>query len=123
MTTTEPQIPVEAQVEALAKLKVYDLVAAHGHRSVDPRPFLTVTRRQIVDFFTRHPDVAEAHLTLHPADRPFHDHLCIERRGQRFSVFDMYRGRMMEEHFYDSLAEAAADFVAWTYGYGYKPSA
>ena len=126
MTTSEPQIPIEAQIEALAALKVYELIAAHGvqvdyHRT-DPRQYLAVTRQQVIDYFQRHPDIAEAHLT-HPSKRPFHDHLCIEEHWRGFTVFDMDHGRPRGEHFYDSLAEAAADFVAWTYGYGYKPSA
>ena len=127
MPTSAPQIPVEAQIDALAKLKVYDLLAAHGvqvdyHRT-DPRRFLTVTRQQVIDYFQRHLDVAELHLIPHPSKRPHHDHLCIERRGQRFAVFDMDHGQPRDERFYESLPEAAADFVAWTYAYGYIPSA
>jgi hypothetical protein len=120
---TTPPIPVDAQIEALATRKVGDLLAAHGVHHIDPKPFLTVTRPQVVDYFQRHTDIAEAYLTPHPSKRPFHDILCIERRGQRFAVFDMDHGKPRGEHFYDSLAEAAADFVAWIYGYGYKPSA
>ena len=109
---------MEAEIEALAFRTVHKLLEKHGIVCLDPRPFLRVTRRQMRDYFTTHLEVAESLVTAE-AERPYHDHLCLERRAGGFAVFDMDHGTPVGETFYDSLPEAAADFVAFSYGYGY----
>lgn len=119
MATPIPNIPVEAQIEALARSRTHLLLAAHGVQTHGPAAYLRVSRQQVIDYFQQHPEAAEAHVSA-PSQRPFHDHLCLERRGERFVVFDMDHGRPRGEQFYDSLHEAAADFVAYQIGYGYQ---
>ena len=114
-------IPIEAQIQALAQLTTYALLASYGIHNQDPRPFLRVTRQQVLDYFRQHPEQAEAHLS-EPSKRAYHDILCLERREKCFVVFSTDHGRTRDERFYDSLPEAAAEFVACQIGYGY-PSA
>jgi hypothetical protein len=117
----QSMIPIEAQIQALAQRKTYALLASYGIHDQDPGPFWRVTRQQILDYFRQHPEQAEAHLS-EPSERPYHDILCLERRERRFVIFDMDHGRPTDEVFYDSLPEAAAEFVAYQIGYVY-PSA
>lgn len=114
-------IPAKAQIQALARGKTYDLLASYGVCNLAPSPFLRVSRQEILDYFQQHPEEAEVHLSV-PSERPYHDCLCLERREDRFVVFDMDHGRPWAERFYDLLPEAAADFVAYQIGYAY-PSA
>ena len=121
LMTKQSMIPIEAQIQGLAQRRTYALLVSYGIQDQDPGPFLRVTRQQVLDYFRQHPEQAEAHLSK-PSERPYHDHLCLERRENRFVMFDMDHGRPRDERFYDSLAEAAADLVAYEIGYRY-PSA
>jgi hypothetical protein len=114
----EGSIPIEAQIEALAHGKIHSLLAANGIETFGPAKFLRVSRCQMIEFFQRHPEVAKKHVS-ESSQRPFHDHLCLERRGSGFVIFDMDHGKPRGELLYDSLPEAACDFVAFEIGYKY----
>ena len=111
-------IPKDEQLRALATRQTYALLESRGINTIDPRKYLKLSRSDVLDYFRKHMDQATALLNT-PKDRPFHDVLCMEARDHRFVIFDMDRGTPRNEMFYDSLEEAATDFVAFTIGYGY----
>ena len=111
-------IPKDEQLRALATRQTYALLESRGINTIDPRKYLKLSRSDVLDYFRKHADQAMALLNA-PRDRPFHDALCMEARDRGFVIFDMDRGTPRDEMFYDSLEEAATDFVAFTIGYGY----
>lgn len=111
-------IPKDDQLRALATRQTFALLESRGIKTYDPRKYLKLSRSDVLDYFRKHMDQATALLNT-PKDRPFHDVLCMEARDHRFVIFDMDRGTPRNEMFYDSLEEAATDFVAFTIGYGY----
>ena len=118
--TIKREIPKSEQLDAFASRHMYALMRKLGIDvyKVDPRTLLTLTRTDVLQYFRQHSDQAEA-LLASPKERPFHDVLLMERRDSSFVIFDMDHGIPRSEMFYDSIEEAATDFVAFTIGYGY----
>ena len=111
-------IPKAEQVEALAKGNTYTLLEKKGIKTFDPRPFIDVSRSDVLLYFKKHADDALALLT-DEKNRPFHDVVCLSKRGSEFVVYDMDHGNPRDEMYYSSLEEAATDLVAFRIGYGY----
>jgi hypothetical protein len=107
------------QTEALASLSLDRVLAARGVTTFDFRKYLSVSRAEIVSFFRVHPRKAEALLLKKEEKKPVHDVLCLEGREESFVIYDMDHGNERSHYWYDSLPEAAADFVAFRIGYGY----
>ncbi len=107
------------QLEALATLSLHAVLTARGHETFAHKKYLSVTRTEVVAFFRQFPAKAEALLLKQEALKPFHDALCMEARSGKFVIYDMDHGVERGLYWYDSLPEAATDFVAFTFGYGY----
>ena len=117
--STTAKIPLDAQVEALAHRSAHALLKSHGIDALDIKPFFCVTRRALIEHLRAHPELARSYLLAFPSKRPYHDQLVIEQRGERFAVYDMDHGQPCGEQVYADLFEAVADFLAFTYAYGF----
>ena len=118
--STAAKIPLETQIEALAHRHAHEILKSHGIDALDIKPHFSVTRRALVSYLREHPDLARSYLLVSPGVRPYHDQIVVEQRGERFAVYDMDHGRPRGEQIYADLFEAVADFLAFTYGYGFK---
>ena len=118
-SAVRPFLSRSEQIEALASLSLRRVLAERGIECVDVRKYLSVSRAEIVSFFKEHRHEAEALLLKNHQTKPVHDVLCMESRSGRFVIYDMDHGYERSLYWYESLAEAAADFVAFTFGYGY----
>ena len=114
------EIPLDAQIEALANRDAYSLLKAFNINAIDIKPYFHVTRRDLIEYLRKHPNLARSYLLALPAQRPYHDQLVIEQRGAKFVVFNMDHGCPRFEHEYTDIGEATADFLAWSYAYGFK---
>jgi len=117
--TGEHLLPRDAQLEALATLSLHRVLAEHGQETFDYRKHLAVSRADMVAYFQEHPGKAEALLQPKEEKKLLHDVDRIESRDGRFVVFWMDHGTERFHAWYESLAEAAADYVASQFGYPY----
>lgn len=114
------KIPLEAQIAALANRNAHALLKSHGIEAFDIKPHFSVTRGELVSYLRGHPDLAHGYLLSSSAQRPCHDQLIVEQRGEMFAVYDMDHGRPRGEQIYTDLFEAVADFLSFTYAYVFK---
>src|SRR5579863_1313066 len=119
MAAVDHLLSPEEQIEALGSLSIIRVLAARGIKTVDPRRYLSISRVQMVAFFTRLPQKAESLLLNKKEPRPVNDALCFEARDGKFVVYSMDHGNERDHYWYRTLAEAAADFVAFHIGYAY----
>jgi len=120
MTTAPASLLTHAQqLEALAALSLHAVLKARGHETFAHKKHLSVSRADVAAYFRQFPAKAEALLLKKADPKPFHDALCVEARSGKFVIYDMDHGVERGLYWYDSLSEAATDFVAFTYGYGY----
>jgi hypothetical protein len=121
MSAEAASIPWQDQLRALAHRDAHALLRSHGIHALDIKPYFSVSRRELIAYLTSHPDLARSYLLVSPAERPFHDQLVVEQRAEKFLVYDMYHGELRSETEYDDLCEAVADYLAFSYGYGFRP--
>jgi hypothetical protein len=121
MSAEAGSIPWQDQLQALAHRNAHAVLKAHGIDALDIKPYFSVSRRELIAYLSAHPDLVRSYLLPSPEQRPFHDQLVVEQRGGKFFVYDMYHGHPRGESQYDDLFEAVADFLAFSYAYGFRP--
>ncbi len=110
-------IPVKLQVEAMLHGQVDLLLKARlGCAPVDPRPYLTVTRADVEQYFLQHPDLAQAYYDRQHAITTNHDIHRIETDGQSYRVFALDHGKPRFERRFDTLTGAVSEHLLVAYG-------
>lgn len=112
-------LSIDEQTEALASFTLDLVLAARGIKAYEAQRYLSVSRVQMVEFFTKNPSRSEAFLLKNEDTRPIHDVLCMEARDGRYVIYDMDHGEARNFCWYNSLPEASADYVAFRFDYYY----
>jgi hypothetical protein len=118
-TAISPVLSTAEQAVALASLSLHAVLTKRGITTIDCRKYLSISRAEMTAFFRQNPEKAEALQLKKKEKKPVHDCLCMESRSGRFVVYDMDHGKERWLYWYTELPEAATDFVAFHYGYGY----
>lgn len=113
--TASVQIPKEEQLPALAGglLEVYRLIERYtgGPISTDSREFITVTKPELIEYLRLNPELSESHVMSEDSSATMHDRPCLFKKGSQWVVCWTEHGRKTDERTYDSLEEAAADYL------------
>jgi hypothetical protein len=109
----------EEQADSLGSLSLQQVLRARGVETFNFRKYLSISRAEMVAYFIAQPQKAEALLLKKEEKKPVHDVSCMEARDGRFVIYSMDHGSERSHYWYESLADAAADFVAFQFGYGY----
>jgi hypothetical protein len=113
-----PSIPEEDQLNAMLEGSVYELACKHvQHPSrYDLKRYLTVDRRQLVDFLIAHPYKAQAYFDKQKRNHATHDVERIWKEGQQYCLASMDHGNARDVRCFGTLAEAVAEHVLVSYG-------
>ncbi len=110
-------IPVTLQVEAMLNGQVDLLLKSRlGCAPIDPRPYLTVTRVDVEQYFRQHPDLARDYYNRQHAHTSDNDIDRIEKAGQSYTVAYLDHGKPRFERHFDSLIGAVSEHLLRVYG-------
>ena len=102
---------------ALLEGRIYEVLRPYLDKEVvDFRPYLSVTRSDIVAFLTSRPAIADKYFAEHSRRQIYHDGVRLWRSGVQYHIADMDHGKPRSEKRFDSLAEAVAEHVLITHG-------
>jgi hypothetical protein len=113
-----PSIPQEDQLNAMAEGSVYEMVCKYVQNPsrYDLKQYLSVNRRQLIDFLNTHPSKAQAYFDKQKNNQATHDVETIWKEGQDYCVASMDRGKARDVRCFRTLAEAVAEHVLVSYG-------
>ena len=122
MNKTESPLSKEEQIEGLVHLSFYQILQSKGidrYSNNLGRDLLNVSRSEVVAYLKAHPEDAEALVLKDRGSRFFHDVTYLEKRDEKYVIYGMDRGNEIHHYWYENLFDAASDFVAFHFGYGY----
>ncbi|MGD0061237.1 MAG: hypothetical protein ABSD58_17635 [Verrucomicrobiia bacterium] len=107
-------IPHTDQIRALLEGRVYQLLKDYvAERVYDCKPYLTVERRDIIEYLRAHPEAALGCFNRNKEQRKhvLHDIARIEEYGEAYRVYWLDHGKPHSVQTFPRLAEALAEFV------------
>ncbi len=106
----------DEQIQAMLDGKFFDLLKEYidEEPSADNyRQYITVTRRDMVDFLNRHLQMTNSYFKKFSSENPFNDGAGIAEEWNTYLVFWMDHGRRTSIIRFKSMNEALAEFVFW----------
>jgi hypothetical protein len=113
-----PLIPEQDQLRAMLDGSVYELARRYVAKPsrYDLKKYLSINRRQLVDFLVANPAKAEAYFDRQKQSQATHDVERIWKEGTEHFVASMDHGAVRSIRRFSSLAEAVAEHVLVSYG-------
>jgi len=108
-------IPKEEQILALANglTSVYALIKRYTGQPImsDFRRFITISKNDLINFLTIHPEYSYKHIKTDDEAERMHDLPVLLSQNDQWIVCWMDHGRKTEINIYNNLPEAAANYL------------